>query len=195
MDELLSQKLDKFTKSVNAEVEERIDKIIDEANKISDDKLKKAEDDALLNAYNKIQKSVHDTEAKYLRMYALEEQKCKMEVLRHRETLSKTIFKDVEEKLVSFTDSKDYEIYLEKLIEKEQFSENAVIVLSLSDEKYAGALKKKYNNEIKFDDSIEIGGLLIIDSEQGLIIDKTFDSALEEQKKSFSSKYSFKAEV
>lgn len=193
MDELLSQKLDKFTKSVNVEVEERINKIIDDANKISDEKLKKAEDDALLDAYNRIQKSVHDTEAKYRRMYALEEQKYKMDALRHREMLSQTIFKDVEEKLVSFSESEKYEDYLENLLSKEKISENAVIVLSSKDEKYSDNLKKKYSNEIKFDDSIEIGGLLIIDSEQGLIIDKTFDSALEEQKKSFSSKYSFSA--
>lgn len=193
MDDLQAKKLDKFAKSVNIEVEEHISRIIDEANKISSDKLKKAEDNALFDAYNKIQKSVRETEAKYQKMYALEEQKYKMEALRHRETLSKTIFRDIEEKLSVFAMSDKYESYLKKLVEEEKLSENAVIALSPRDEKYAEKLKAKYGHEITFDDSIEIGGLSIIDSMQGLIIDKTFDSALEEQKKNFSSRYSFKA--
>lgn len=194
MDEVKAQKLDRFTRSVNIEVGKNITKIIDEANKLNCEKQKKVEDDSLLDAYNRIQKSVRETEAKYRRMYALAEQEYRMDSLKHRDELSRKIFNDVEEKLSLFASSDEYENYLMKLLNGEKLSENIVIALSPKDEKYGEKLKEKYGYKIELDDSIELGGLSIIDSERGLIIDKTFDNALEEQRKSFSSRYSFKSE-
>lgn len=192
MDEVQARKLEKFSESVNSEVEEHISKILGEADELSSEKLEKAEDDALLDAYNKIQKSVRDTEAKYRRMYALEEQKFRMDALRHREELSGRIFGDIEKKLAEFTSSEKYGDYLFRIAEGEKLS-GGEIAVSPRDKSYGEKLGEKYGCEVKLDDSIELGGLMIIDKEQGMIIDKTFDSALEEQKKAFSSRYSFKA--
>ncbi len=194
MDEVQAQKLEKFTRSVNIEAGEHITKILDKANKLSDEKIQKAEDDALSDAYNRIQKSVRETESKYRRMYALAEQEFRMETLKHREELSQKIFKDVEVKIAEFASSDNYECYLKKLIDEETLSENSVIVLSPKDEKLGEKFKTEYGYEVKLDDSIILGGLSIIDSSQGIIIDKTFDNALEEQRKNFSSMYNFKSE-
>lgn len=192
MDEVQVRKLEKFSESVNSEVEEHISKILGEANELSGKKLEKAEDDALLDAYNKIQKSVRDTEAKYRRMYALEEQKFRMDALRHREELSNRIFSDIEKKLAEFTSSEKYGEYLFTIAGEENLSGSGEIAVSPRDKAFGEKLGEKYGCEVKLDDSIELGGLMIIDKEQGMIIDKTFDSALEEQKKAFSSRYSFK---
>lgn len=192
MDEVQARKLEKFSESVNSEVEEHISKILDEANEQRDKRLEKAEDDALLDAYNKIQKSVRDTEAKYRRMYALEEQKFRMDALRHREELSGKIFGDIEKKLAEFVSSEKYGDYLFRIAEGENLSGSGEIAVSPRDKAYGEKLGEKYGCEVKLDNSIELGGLMIIDKEQGMIIDKTFDSALEEQKKAFSSRYSFK---
>lgn len=192
MDEVQARKLDRFIQSVNSEVEADIGEIIGEAEKLSREKLETTEDEALLDAFNRIQKSVRDTEAKYRRMYALEEQKYRMDALRHREELSGRIFRGVEEKITGFRTSGKYGEYLTGIISAQKLSENAVIAVSPEDEKYSKALSDKSGHEVITDDSIELGGLMIIDREQGLIIDRTFDSALEEQKKTFSSRYSFK---
>ena len=92
MDEMQAEKLERFTESVNIEVEEHITNLINDANEQSRITLRNAEDETLLDAYNKIQKSVKETEARYRRMYALEEQKMRMDSLRHREELSEKIF-------------------------------------------------------------------------------------------------------
>lgn len=194
MDEMQEQKLEKFSESVNSEVREHISKIIDEANMLSSEKLEKAENDALLDAYNKIQKAVKEAEAKYRKMYALEEQKFRVDTLLHREELSNKIFSDVEKKLYDFVESDKYGDYLMNIVEGEKLSDDAVIAVSSKDEKYGEAIKKKYGYDLKLDNSIKIGGIMLIDSKQGFIIDNTFDSALEEQKKAFSSRYSFKSE-
>lgn len=193
MDEIQARKLERFTESVNTEVEEHISKIIDEANELSSKRLEKTEDNALLDAYNKIQKSVRDTEAKYRRMYALEEQKFRMDALRHREELSNKIFSDIEKKLSEFTSSEKYGDYLFRIAEVEKLSGGGEIAVSPRDKAYGEKLGEKYGFEVRLDESIELGGLMIINKEQGIIIDKTFDSALEEQKKAFSSRYSFKS--
>ena len=192
MDEVQARKLEKFSESVNSEVEEHISKILGEADELCSEKLEKAEDDALLDAYNKIQKSVRDTEAKYRRMYALEEQKFRMDVLKHREELSDKIFGGIEKKLAEFAASEKYGDYLFSIAEGENLSGRGEIAVSPRDKAYGEKLGEKYGCEVKLDDSIELGGLMIIDKEQGMIIDKTFDSAIEEQKKAFSSRYSFK---
>ncbi len=192
MDDIQARKLEKFNESVNMEVGEHIGEIMDEANRLSKKKLEKAEDDALLEAYNKIQKAVRDTEAKYRKMYALEEQKYRMDALKYREELSKKIFSGVERRITEFTSSEKYGDYLIDIAECEKLSETAVVAVSPKDKKYGEKLKAKCGREVRQDESIELGGLMIIDSEQGLIIDKTFDSALEEQKKAFSSRYGFR---
>lgn len=194
MDEMQTEKLQRFTESVNIEVEEHITKLIDKANEQSRSVLKKAEDEALLDAYNKIQKCVKETEAKYRRMYALEEQKKRMESLRHRDELSGRIFSDIEKKLYSFAATDSYADFLMNIAASENYSENAVFAISPNDKAYCDKLAQKSGCRVELDESIRIGGVMIIDSERGFIIDRTFDNALEEQKKSFSSKYSFRAD-
>lgn len=192
MDEMQTEKLERFTESVNIEVEEHITKLIDEANEQSRLTLKKAEDEALLDAYNKIQKCVKETESKYRKMYAVEEQKMRMDSLRHRDELSEKIFSDIESKLYSFAKTSSYADFLMKIASEEKYSANAVFALSPNDKEFCGKLSEKTGCKVVLDESIKIGGAMIIDSERGFIIDRTFDNALQEQKKSFSSKYSFK---
>ena len=67
-------------------------------------------------------------------------------------------------------------------------------LLSQNDQRYAENLRKVSGREVRIDQGIKLGGLSITDSVQGFIIDKTLDGSLEDQKKSFSSKYSFKYE-
>ena len=87
-----------------------------------------------------------------------------------------------------------YEEYLIRLVSAEELSEDAVIFLSQNDQRYAENLRKVSGREVRIDQGIKLGGLSITDSVQGFIIDKTLDGSLEDQKKSFSSKYSFKYE-
>lgn len=39
-----------------------------------------------------------------------------------------------------------------------------------------------------------MGGISIVDTENGIAVDKTFDSAIKEQRKQFSSRYKFRNE-
>jgi len=195
MDEMQSEKLDRFVNSVNAEVDEKISGIISEAEDVKKAKLEKAENEALQNAYNKIQRSVKETEAKYRRMLAMKQQQLRIDSLKHREALAEHIFESVKKKVSDFVVSDKYKNYIISLLNDISTGENSVILISANDEKYIDALKKASGCTVKTDSSIEIGGLSVIDTQKGIVIDKTLDSALEEQRKNFSSRYSFRNEA
>lgn len=192
MNENQAEKLDKFVNSVNSEVEEKINAIISEAESQKKLQLQKTEDEALLNAYNKIQKSVKETESKYRRMLALRQQQLKTDLLKHRENLAENIFESVRKNIYEFTSSEKYIGYLTSIIKTEDINENSVIMVSERDMKYSEVLQKESGCKVEADPDIEAGGLSIVDMQKGVVIDRTIDSALEEQRKNFSSRYRFR---
>ncbi len=194
MDELQTEKLDKFVNSVNNEVDEKISKIISEAELQKKIQIQKTEDEALLNAYNKIQKSVREIESKYRRMLALKQQQLKSDSLRQREVLAESIFESVKKQICLFTDSEKYQNYLISLVKNEDVRKNSVIMISEKDMKYSEILNNMFKCKVELDTEIEIGGITIVDNDNGIVIDKTLDSAFEEQRKSFSSRYKFRNE-
>lgn len=194
MDELQTEKLGRFVNSVNSEVDEKINKIISEAELQKNNLIRKTEDEALLNAYNKIQKSVREIESKYLRMLALKQQQLKSDCLRRREVLAERIFDSVKKQICLFTASEKYQNYLISLVKNEDIHENSVIMISEKDMKYSEILNSMFKCKVELDPEIEIGGIVIVDNDNGIAIDRTLDSAFEEQRKSFSSRYKFRNE-
>lgn len=194
MDELQTEKLGRFVNSVNSEVDEKINKIISEAELQKNNLIRKTEDEALLNAYNKIQKSVREIESKYRRMLALKQQQLKSDCLRRREILAESIFDSVKKQICLFTASEKYRNYLISLVKNEDIHENSVIMISEKDMKYSEILNSMFKCKVESDPEIEIGGIVIVDNDNGIAIDRTLDSAFEEQRKSFSSRYKFRNE-
>lgn len=194
MDELQTEKLDRFVNSVNNEVDEKINKIISEVESQKKVQIQKTEDEALLNAYNKIQKSIREIESKYRRMLALKHQQFKSDFLRQRESLVESIFESVKKQVCLFTDSEKYQDYLTSLVKSEDVHENSVIMISEKDMKYREILSSMFKCQVEADPEIEIGGITIVDNDNGIVIDRTLDSAFEEQRKNFSSRYKFRNE-
>lgn len=186
-----AEKLSRFASSVNLEVDEKIQLIEKQALDEKSELLEKTENKALEEAYVKIQKAVRDIEGKYRRNIALKEQKLRTDVLKHRDELSHKIFETVEEKIIKFTNSDRYQSYLKKQLENEDLKD-AVIKLSEKDiKKYGKVIENITKSSLEADSDIQLGGLLIVYNNKGIIIDKTIDSYFEECKNSFSSKYKF----
>ena len=184
--------LHRFTNSVNLEVDMQIDEVIAEAEQQRKEMLERAENDALNDAYKKIQKAVKKIEAKYHRNYAKKEQELKNELLMHRDSLIKSIFDAVTEKVQEFVNSDEYTDYLISLIKTESVPFGATILLSKKDMIH----KEKIMSVVGYcvveeDPTISLGGLSILNKDTATIIDKTLDTALKENRKSFSRNYSF----
>ena len=155
--------------------------------------IKTAKDNAVRESYEKINKAENTINAKYRRDQALEEQKLRKEHLLKRQELKENVIENVRQRLLAFADSSDYLKCLSDMMRGEELT-NAVIQLSDRDMKYASELKKQYNVEVEADSSIILGGLSVSYKDNNTMIDKTFDSMLEEQSAQFSSRFSFERE-
>jgi len=193
-----NEKLERFSKAVEEEVDSQIQKIIAEAEASKSELVEKANDESLNVAYEKIKEEIKMNTAKNLKAVSKAELDSKREILMHRDNLSNKVFENVKSKLINFTNSQEYKDYLIKLL-KEELSGNSIeseliIYLSKKDMQYADDLKKLFGDKISCieKNNIKLGGLCILYSNCNQLIDKTLDSDLLEQKELFNNSSSLK---
>ncbi len=188
---MADKNLNGFIEAVNAEVDRQIEEILSEADEKRKNMLEKAEDQALNDAYAKIRSKVTDAKSKSKMSVSKAEQESRIKVLTHREDMVKKIFADVESRIVDFTKSTDYEKFLLTLVANEKITPETVIYLRPDDMKYADTLKLKIGVDCTFaaDDGIKYGGLSLYNEGASVLINKTINNMLDEQKKNFGSKY------
>ena len=189
MEQFQQEKLDRFVNSVNGEVDVQISGMLREAEKEGEAIKSSAKDDALKASYDRIQKAVKDTEAQYKRMIAQAEQEHHRSLLSHREALVEKIFDNIRKRLVQFRQNEDYPAYLQKQLRDVKLSADSIIYLAPADMQYADLLKGSSGAQVCEDDSIQLGGLSITAKDSKCIMDKTLDTAFDEQRKAFSTTY------
>lgn len=180
-----------FIEAVNSDVDKQIDEILTKADEKRNEILDKAENDALNDAYAKIRACVTEEKAKSKMAVSKAEQEARIKVLTHREELVRKIFDNVEVKVSEFTNSEAYKKFLAKLIRDEKTDDNTVIYLKPEDMKYENMLRALAGAECTFeeDNGIKYGGLSVYYKTSSILINKTIDNMLDEQKKDFGSKY------
>lgn len=183
--------LKEFIDAVNSEVDKKIELIREQAEEKRNELLETAENEALNDAYNKIRACV--TEEKYRSRMTVSkaEQEARIKVLTHREGLVGKIFDSINDRLNEFTGSEAYKSFLAGLLKDEKVSANTVIYLREEDMKYETLLRITAGSECSFetDSTIVYGGLSIYDRASSVMINKTIDNMLDEQKKEFGSNY------
>lgn len=187
------KKLKKLEDAVNAEVEKKIENMLSEADKTRSDFLNSAADEALQLAYDRIKAQVKQISAKYNKIAAKAEFDGKKEVLLHREELIKNLFNTVENKLSMFRKSAEYKDFMIKQLKGEKIKKDAVILLGSEDVGMSEELKNNLPEScvIKEDSTIRFGGLSIMYEKDNVIIDKTIDSALKDERALFNNKNCF----
>ncbi len=188
-----SEKLEHFVSAVNSEIEKTIDVIISEADATKKEILDEAKDQSLNAAYERIQDSIKKVSSKYTKLVSKAELDCKKDILILREKLTEKVFENIRQSLAEFRKKPQYLKYLISLVKAEKLNDNAVILLSAADMEYSSDIKKalELSCEFKEDMSIKFGGLSILYPEQGILIDKTIDLALIEQRDDFNEKNCF----
>ena len=130
----------------------------------------------------------------YIRGVSKAELNMKKSVIGHRDELAGKVFDAVEKRLDEFRGDQKYVNLLVKNLLLMHVSDGSEIFLSPDDMKYADTLKKAIpscNAKFSPDEKIRLGGLAVYSAEKGTIADKTFDSAVEEQRRAFTGKNVF----
>ena len=188
------EKLDNFMSAVDSYIDERVEKMLDEAEKEKDKILSNAQKDAKIAADRHFAEALKKHGNQYARDISKATLEMKKEVLSHRESLTDKIFEDVKEKLFEFKKTSKYLDYLVKSLIMMNITDDVEIFLAADDIKLADTLKKALKTEnviFSIDEKIHIGGLIVFKKNKGTIIDRTFDIALEEQRRSFTNSNAF----
>ena len=105
--------------------------------------------------------------------------------------MTETLFGEAREKLIAFTDSDDYFPFLSASLAAmtAQLSENAVYYFSDRDEKRSGEIRALLpaGTAAEFTADITIGGVRAYDAANGIFLDDTLDTRLDEQRVWFAS--------
>ena len=185
--------MEKFLHAVNSEMDKEVDEIIAEAQNAKNELISIANDEALQLAYDRIKENVKLLSAKYFKLVAKAELDSKKEVLIHREELIKNLFKNVEDEISEFRKSSAYVDFLKKQVKESNIENGAIILLNPEDMKYKDNLTKELPSDclIKEDLSIKYGGVSILYPSLNIVIDKTIDNSLKEERAEFNRKNCF----
>jgi vacuolar-type H+-ATPase subunit E/Vma4 len=186
-------KLARFIGAVNDEIDDKVAVIMKNAEDEREKIISEAEEEAENAATKLYDTSLKRIQNKFTRETSQSEFAGKREILIHREKLTEQLFDEVGKRLQTVRNSPEYiDILLKKLLVTT--TENgAEILLAPDDMKYVDTLKKAIKKEVTFkaEETIEKGGFSVFNKSAGTIIDKTFDSALEEQKQMFINRNYF----
>ena len=116
------------------------------------------------------------------------QEKLHHDLLAQRSAIAEEVFAAVRSKLIDFTQSKEYETYLLDKVKKAAalgYGE-ACLYVGKKDFKRLSALCEAFGKcEGKIDEDIVLGGLHVEYEAQGIVLDESFDTSLEEQKEWF----------
>jgi len=179
----VNDEIDVEVSRILADAEERRKAVLAEAESFSADETGKTNGSAFLK-----------NGSVYLRDVSKAELNMKKSIIEHRDEIADTVFGAVEKRLAEFRKDQKYVNLLIKNLLLMHVSDNSEIFLSPDDMKYADTLKKAIpscNAKFLPDEKILLGGLAVYNAEKGIISDKTFDSAVEEQRRVFTEKNVF----
>lgn len=176
-----------FFDAVNAQVEAETNAIIRDSEEEKKKIVKKANDTFTKRAYDDVKDNAKKSSGKYALLANKAEFEAHKEILRYRNSLVDKLFSEVEDKLSKFRKTDEYKDFLEKSLKNERKSDNMIVYLMSDDMKYKDTLSKIADVEFKVDASIKHGGLSVCYPDELIIIDKTFDTLLSDEKRNFAS--------
>lgn len=178
--------------SVMREATQRRDELEAQCESYRKSALEKAEDQILKEMYGKIQDEIADIRGDATRSVAQQEQKARQDLLLRREDITHAVFQNVKNRLVAYAKTEEYTELLMQLCEdmaKRYPLENSVVLLRRDDYHLAAQMDKIFGGKCRImaDETIQIGGIKLMNQAVGIFVDETLDGRMEDQKPWFYS--------
>lgn len=163
-----------------------IEQIESEIGQIRARAIENLESDAQREAGMAKEQEIKELQSEFAILLSKTREETNRKLMGKREELTDAVFTAASEKIRAFTESKEYAQFLKQkagALAKYSY-EHVTLYLRKEDESYLKAIMDAYGNscEGKIDPSIQLGGLRLECDAKGIVIDETFDTALEEQK-------------
>lgn len=185
-----SENESKFLSAIEKYAKQQRDALISETELFEKQALQKAEEEGLRDAYNLIHREQDAMKAAIAADMAKKEAEGNLVIFKKRQQITYEVFEKAKAKLQKYAKTP---AYLDKLIAYAKecadfFKDSTVeICLNKQDMKYADKISKvfKGNTSVKEVSDILIGGLRVYCPERQIVVDKTLDTKLEEQREWF----------
>lgn len=178
--------------SIMREAQEKAKELSNQRDSLRKKALTKAEDDVLREMYGKIQDEITDIRGNATRSVARKEQQARQDLLLRREEITKAVFQTVKTRLQSYAKTDDYREFILELckdLATRYPLENSVVLLRRDDYPMAAELDAIFGRKCRImaDETIQIGGVKLMNQSAGIFVDETLDGRLEDQKPWFYS--------
>ncbi len=182
-------RLDRFISAVSTAADKQVNDILSEAEQERNDILSAAREHAEEEGKRHLSDNMKMTSGKCVRMISKAELEMKKEVLLCRERLTAELFGKIQDRIAEYRRTPEYEDKLCSIISEESDLEGARVLLSPEDMHLSEAVAASSGNKVTVaaDDSVKLGGMLILRTEKGTVTDRTFDCALKEQQSIFAA--------
>jgi V/A-type H+/Na+-transporting ATPase subunit E len=186
------KKLDKFSSAVLKDAEEQRSKILEEIEEYRKREMEKAEEEILHEAYVMIQNEISSIKNKNSRKISLSELEGRRSLLMLRKKLIGQVFDEAASHINDFTKSEGYKKYMCDCVKKscdEIPGGNVIIEVRKSDLALSDALVAASGRDSKVVENakIALGGVLVSNPSEGIVVDETLDLKLSSQKDWFAS--------
>lgn len=184
------EKLERFISAVEATTNQQVKAIENDAESECANILAEAQKNAEEAKQRKLSDTKKMLSGKYVRMISKAELDMKKQVLLCREELTRTLFDNIRKQIAEYRTSEQYADSMCAMIAKEGDMKGAQICIAPEDMKLEGKLLAAAGEgaSVAADDSVKLGGYLVLRREQGTVTDRTFDCALKEQQSLFASR-------
>ncbi|MBD5145027.1 MAG: hypothetical protein HDT21_03810 [Ruminococcus sp.] len=190
----INKKLQVFIDAVNDDIDGKVNRILADAESRKASILAEAENYSADEPSKGAASGSKKDGGSYVKDVSKAELNMKKSVIAHRDELADKVFAAVEKRLCEFRGDQKYVNMLVKNLLLMHVSDGSEVFLAPDDMKYADTLKKAIpscNAKFSPDEKIRLGGLAVYNAEKGTIADRTFDSAVEEQRRAFTGKNVF----
>lgn len=174
-------KLREFEKVIYSDANKKADEIIAEAKKSANCILSKAKIDAKKYKEEALNSGAKSADKKSSVLVSAAAFNSKKELLIERTKLVSGMFDKIASRLLEFTNTDEYREYLVNAVNSAKISKGEKIILEVSDRDKELAKKLFSEYEVNAVSNIKIGGVRIIKTGLGVMIDKTFDEAIKEE--------------
>lgn len=181
--------------SMKAEIEHTAQKQVDainaEVKKMEDEALQSMQEEAKKDADLKLKQELEEIHSEASAEISETHTQRTKKLIAKRDEYVAEVFKAAREKLVAFTKSAEYKDYLLKKAKAAADNDfvDAVMLVRTEDMQYSEELKKAYGKtvEVKASDEITLGGFILENTADALVVNETLEFALENQKTWFAN--------
>lgn len=188
------EKLELFRQAILDKANAKSKQILLETEEAKKRELDREESKLLERFYNETQAKIAKIKTGYTKDLGRESARLKRELYAQREQYLTEMLARVRVELNAFVQTDGYPAFLEKKAEKLRARwTHGVLHVRPADLALRDRLAK-YGWPVQADEAIQIGGAVLYDPENGVVIDESLDAALESQREWFQRNSGFQAE-